>query len=193
MSTEYFDARADTYRRRFEQGLRYDDFVAAAKPEDRQRWVDGLARTRLTDAQRALVAGFTRRMNVLVLAATWCGDCMWSVPILRRVEEASPLVTLRLVDRDSVPDLRDSVRMAGAAKIPVAIFLSEEFYECSRYGERSLSTYRAIARLLLDHAPIAQLFDEPHRQAATAEWVNEAERVHWMLRLAPQLREKYQD
>ncbi len=193
-AAEYFDGRADTYRQYFELGLPWDAFVATGKPEHRKRWNELHARVQLTDAQRATTEGITRTMHVLVLAATWCGDCMWQLPALRRVEEASPRLTLRLLDRDSHPELRDTVRLAGAAKTPIALFLSEDFYECSRFGERTLSTYRAISRYFTGPAcPVGDIFDDAQLQRTTAEWVDEIERVHLMLRLSPQLRERYGD
>lgn len=191
---EYYDVRADEYRRIFEQALPFDAFIATGKPEHQKRWADLDSRLQLTEEQRTLAAGFTRTINVLVLSAAWCPDCMWQLPTLRRVEEASDKVHVRLLDRDAVPELRDNLRIAGAAKIPVAVFLSEDFFECSRYGERTLTTYRAIARYFLGAAcPIGEIFDDNQLRATAAEWMAEIERVHWMLRLSSQLRERYKD
>jgi thiol-disulfide isomerase/thioredoxin len=191
---QYYDSRAAAYQKYFASGLTFEQLVDTAKPPHQARWRELDARVRLTDEQRALVSGFSRVMNVLVLAASWCPDCMWQLPTLRRVDELSPLVTVRLIDRDQHPELTDSLRMAGAAKIPVAVFLSEDFFECSRYGERTLTTYRAVSRLFLGAAcPIGEIFNDDQLAATSAEWMNEIERVQLMLRLSPQLRERYQD
>jgi hypothetical protein len=192
---KYFDRRAPLYRRHFEGGQTYEEHVSGASDAHRARWEEMLAKTALSADQRGLLGAFTRRIHALVLSGTWCGDCIRQVPILKRIEEACPAFSLRLVDRDTHPELRDELRLNGAAKVPVVLFLTEDFFECSRMGDRTLPTYRAMAQNQLGPAcpigpaPLAQ--DE--LTAVTAEWVGEVERVQLMLRLSPFLRERHGD
>ena len=59
----------------FAAALPYHDFLARHGTADqRSRWEAFHARVVVTPAQRALLAGFTRRMPVLVLAGAWCGE-----------------------------------------------------------------------------------------------------------------------
>ncbi len=190
---KYFDPRAGLYRRHFEQGLGYDAYVATARPEHQARWRDALESVRLTVAERARISGLNRPVNLLVLSGTWCGDCFRQVPILRRIEEAAPALRLRILDRDAHPELRDQLRLCGAAKVPVAVYLTEDFFELSRYGDRSLATYRAMARTQLGPAcPIAPASGDELR-SGIADWVDEFERVQLMMRLSPYLRERHDD
>jgi thiol-disulfide isomerase/thioredoxin len=194
-ATKYFDPRADFFRRHFEKGLDYDAYVATGKEQHQARWREMEPKIALDQEQRTRVAGLDRRVNLLVLSGTWCGDCIRQVPILRRIEEAAPALTLRILDRDESPELRDELRLNGAAKVPVAVFLSEDFFEVSRYGDRSLAAYRAMARSQLGPAcPIGPgPLDEDEIRAGIAEWVNEFERVELLLRLSPHLRQRHGD
>lgn len=194
-ASEYYDRRRDLFRRHFEKGLRYDEYVASGQESHQRRWREMLERVQLPAAQRKLVGSLTRKINILVLSGTWCGDCVRQVPILKRIEEASTVVTLRIVDRDENPELRDELRLGGGARVPVAVFLTENFFECARYGDRPLATYRAMARTQLGPAcPIGPApLDESELSGAVTEWVNEFERVQLMMRLAPHLREQHRD
>ncbi len=174
----------------------YEDHLANATDAQRQAWDAVYQRVRLTDAQRERVAGFVREMNVLVVSGVWCGDCAQQCPLLQRIAEANPgRIRLRFVDRDEHADLADRVRINGGRRVPVAIFLSEDFHFCSLLGDRTLRRYRAVAARQLGPAcplPSAPLPDD--ELAATLEdWLGEFERVQLMLRLSPRLREKHGD
>lgn len=180
----------------FEQALPYDDYLRVhANDMERDRWQAAYDRVRLTEEQQSLLQGFVRDMNVLVVAGTWCGDCVQQCPILRHFEQASDRINLRFLERDEVPELRDALKINGGARVPVAVFLSEDFFECARYGERVLAYYRQIAYNELG-APYAGNIASSGAELlarATTEWLNEFERVQLMLRLSPRLRERHGD
>ena len=44
-----------------------------------------------------------------------------------------------------VPELRDLLAINGGHRVPVVVFLSEDWFEVSRYGERTVSIYRRLA------------------------------------------------
>lgn len=180
----------------FAESLSYEDFLARHGTEaQRQRWAGVDERVELTAGQRELLSGFVRRMPVLCLAGAWCGDCVNQGPILRHIAAASPQIELRLLDRDAMPELRDALAINGGHRVPVVVFLSEDWQVCSVHGDRVLAYYRQMAQDRLGPAcptgvvpPGAELIS-----AATAQWLAEFERVQLMLRLTGRLREKHQD
>lgn len=180
----------------FEQALPYDAYLDAHGTDaHKQRWQGVAERIRLTDEQRQLLSGFRRTMNVLVISGTWCGDCAHQGPILQQFAETSERITLRFLERDEVPELRDAIKINGGARVPVVVFLSEDFLECGRYGERVLAFYRQAAKDQLGPAcPIGIVPPgEKLLAQATDEWLNEFERMQLMLRLSPRLRERHGD
>src|SRR5437867_11680611 len=98
----------------YSKGLAYHEFLSAyGTPQHQQRWQAVYDRVRLTDGQQALLAGFGREMHLLCLAGTWCGDCVREGPILQRITESSPKISLRFLDRDADKELRSEERRVG--------------------------------------------------------------------------------
>lgn len=184
------------WQRIFDKSLRYDAFLEmAGSAVHRDRWRAVYDRARLAEPQRALLAGFARRMNVFCLSGAWCGDCVNQCPLLQRIAEANPLIDLRFLDRDADPAVRRELSVNGGQRVPVVVFLSEDFYECGRYGDRTLSTYRQMAASSLGAAcPTGAVPAENNLlDQVTAEWLVEFERVQLMLRLSSRLRGKHGD
>src|SRR5262249_38659182 len=146
-------------------------------------------------AQRELLSAFTRETNVLVLAGAWCGDCSSQCPIFDRFAEAAPVLTVRYLDRDAHPDVQREWQINGGNRRPVVVFFSEDGHEVARYGERTLSGYRALIAEQVGEACASGVVaaGDPLLAQVTQDWLNEFERVQWLLRLSPRLRQKYGD
>jgi hypothetical protein len=180
----------------YAQALPYAEFLGRYGTDaHRQRWQGAYERTVVTPAQRALLETFTREMRLLCLAGTWCGDCVREGAILERIVEAAPRVELRFLDRDEHPEIARELAINDGLRIPVVVFLSEDFFECGRYGERTLATYRKLAQERLGGQPgeAVPMTPEEHYAAVVQDWMNELERVQLLLRLSPRLRAKHGD
>jgi len=180
----------------FDEGLPYVDFLDKyANPNQRGRWDAMHARIHLDDDQVALLGGFVREMPVLVLNGAWCGDCINQVTIFDHFARACPKLNLRLLDRDALAGVRDALAINGGYRVPVAVFLSEDYQEVARYGERTLSTYRRKAIEQLGPSCPTGLVapDDDATRFVTREWLNEFERAQLLLRLSPRLRERHGD
>jgi hypothetical protein len=150
---------------------------------------------RLTAPQRELLATFRRPMNVLCLAGAWCGDCINQCPIFEHFAAATPTIRVRYIDRDEHADAQQALRINAGNRVPVVVFFSEDGFEVARFGERTLSRYRQLAR---DHfgpsCPTGLvLSDDPVLVQVTQDWLNEFERVQWLLLLSPRLRQLHGD
>jgi hypothetical protein len=152
-------------------------------------------RFKLTPEQEALLGGFARRMSVLCLAGTWCGDCVNQCPVFDHFARASQVIDLRLLDRDARPEVRHELSVNGGHRVPVVVFLSEDGYEVSRYGDRTLSAYRRMAADMLGPACPTGLVPPAAEAlaAVTADWLAEFERAQLILRLSPRLRAMHGD
>ena len=180
----------------FEAALPYTRFLDAhAKPTQRTRWDAMHARVRLSAEQTTLLGGFVRRMPVLVLAGAWCGDCVNQCPFFDHFAQASPALDLRFLDRDARADAADALKINGGSRVPVAVFLSEDLAEVTRYGDRTLSAYRRLAVEQLGAACPTGLVppSDEATAAALADWLGEFERAQLILRLSPRLRERHGD
>jgi hypothetical protein len=181
---------------KYQLGLPVADFLGRhATDVQKQRWNAVHDQVALTAAQRNLLSSFTRQMNVLCLAGAWCGDCINQCPILDRFAAAAPAISVRYLDRDEHAEVQSELQVNGGNRVPVVVFLSEDGLEAARFGERTLSKYRQMMR---DQAgpscPTGIIVSgDPLLVQVTQDWLNEFERVQWLLRLSPRLRQLHGD
>ena len=191
----YYDVRSEFWRRHFETASDYDSFVKDSNPQFTQMWIESAERApELTDEQLERLGGYDREMNMLMYGGIWCGDCARSGPILKRIADAcGERVSLRVIDRAASEELQDELRILGALRVPVAVFLSEDYWEIGRFGNRMLSVYRAKATREVGRAFKAGILTPSALAAEMAEWVDIFERMLIMLRLSPPLRRRHGD
>ncbi len=179
---------------KFDDALRYEAYLAT-NDEKAANWNTIYEQIQLTDEQRRLVNGFSREVKVLCISGIWCGDCVQQGPLLQRIAEANPCVELRWLDRDEHLDLAEKVMINAGLRVPVLIFMAEDFEPVSIKGDRTLTRYRAIAAKQLGAscplpgAPVPS--DE--LEATLQDWLDEFERVHILLRISARLRQKHGD
>lgn len=192
------------YRAAFEAALPYPAYLNTAKPTERPKWDAFAASIKLTQPQQTLVRSFERRINVLVISGTWCGDCVQQVPIVDAIARLHPAadaggrapgIDLRVVDRDQHADFSRHFSICGGGRVPVALFLNEEFDFVALAGDRTLNRYRRLAAARL--GPSCPLPGAPvpadEVAAVTADWLDQFERVALLLRLSTKLRAFHND
>lgn len=178
----------------FPLGLTYEGFLEKhGSGKDRDRWAGVFSQFRLSGVHETFLSGFLREMNVFCLAGAWCGDCVGQCPLLEHFARACSKIKLRFVDRDAHPDVAEELRVCGGARVPVVVFLSEDFAECARYGDRTLSRYRALASQLDGAACSTGLLTSSSLNEVAEDWLREFERVQLMLRVSPRLRQKHEN
>ena len=135
---------------KFNQGLSYADFIDRyANDAQKQRWQQMMEMVKLTPAQRELLGAFTRRINVLVLAGAWCGDCINQCPIFEHFAAAAPDLQTRYLDRDEHADVQRELRINAGDRVPVLVFFSEDGFDLRRV--------EAAARLAAVHDEIVAM------------------------------------
>ncbi len=195
MSSKYLDIRQDFWRKTFDKALPYDEYLDASNETHAKKWRDMEGKFDLAEEQKHLVGSFVRKMNVLVYSGVWCGDCVRQGPMFNSIASRNPNIDLRFAEREDGSPLSDELRINGALKVPVVVFLSEDFYECGRFGDRLLTVYRRMAQRQLGASCETGLIAPPERElnAELTEWVDVFERMQIILRLSPMLRERYAD
>lgn len=181
---------------KFSLGLPLDAFLTKyGTPADKAKWQRAAEQTQLTDAQKLLLGKFVRRTNVLVLAGAWCGDCASQCPIFERFAEIAPVIVTHYLDRDEHADVQEALRINGGNRVPVAVFLSEDGQEVARYGERTLARYRQLIEQQVGESCASGIVkgSDPVQLQVVQNWLDEFERVQWILRLSPRLRKLHAD
>ncbi len=186
---------ADYLRQKHQAGLPYEAYVQSGTDAQRENWQRVYDQTALTDAQRQLLDGFTRRMNVIGLSGIWCGDCVQQGPLVQHIAETNPCIDLRWLDRDEHIDLQEKVAINAGHRVPVFLFCAEDYEPVAWYGDRTLSRYRTLAAQQLGAScPLPSAAVPQDELAATLQdWVDQFERVHLLLRLSGRLRQLHGD
>jgi thiol-disulfide isomerase/thioredoxin len=179
----------------FNNGRTYNDFLAKYGTEEHKaKWANMHSKVQLSDAQKQTLASFKREMPVLVLAGAWCGDCVDQCPIFDHFAAAASCLKIRYFDRDDAPDFAPNVKICGGARVPSVLFLSEDFQEVGRYGDRTLAKYRVILEKVTGEACSTGLVvDAPLQAKVIQEWLDQFERAQLILRTSPRLRQKHGD
>ena len=187
------------FKTAFTDALPYTQLLhLCANSEQRQRWQNLYDSVVLTAEQKTLLQGFRRKMYVLCLTGVWCGDCVNACPIFQRIAEVTDTIDLRFVHREQKFDpsatdagtkLANELSICGGPRVPVLVFLSQDWFECERFGERTLATYRMKVATMQGAACSTGLFGPPADvlQANIAEWLTHFERVQLMLQTSPRL------
>ncbi len=180
----------------FDEGLDYEAFLAKyANDVQKRRWDAVFEQVTLTDGQKELLRSFTREMPVLVLAGTWCGDCVEQCPIFPHFAAQNELIRLRFFDRDGNSDLADALSICGGQRVPTVLFLSEDGHVCGFYGDRTVSKYRSMASEEFGAACPTGLVppEETLMESVVQDWLDEFERIQLMLRTSGRLRQLHGD
>ncbi len=181
---------------KYKLGLPYIDFLNRyGTDQHKERWKQLHAQVALTEAQQTILKSFKRTMPVLCLAGAWCGDCINQCPIFEHFAAAAPVIQVRYLDRDEHADVQKELQICGGNRVPVAVFFTEDGFEVARYGERTLSKYRAMMQEKAGASCPTGIntAKDPLLAQVTQDWFNEFERVQWMLRLSPRLRTLHND
>lgn len=169
---------------KFQEGMDFASFVASGAVDGHDAaWKQRYEHCVLSPDQADLAASFTMPMRVLCLTGTWCGDCALQGSAMQRIAEASPGVELRFLSRNDHADLQVKAPINAGFRVPISWFMSAKFEPASRFGDRTLSRYRSMARKALgDDAVLAPPPVDPVREVLR-EVLDEFERVQLMLRV----------
>ncbi|HEU5304080.1 MAG TPA: thioredoxin family protein [Gemmatimonadales bacterium] len=123
------------FRKLWDEAFTFEAFVAACKAEHCGLW-DGIYQlARIPDWAMSAVATGVRR-KLLVIAEDWCGDASNTVPIIARLADQSPGLELRIIRRDTNPEVMGQYLTNGSRSIPIVIALDESYREIGHWGPR---------------------------------------------------------
>jgi hypothetical protein len=177
---------------RFEQGLRYADFLAQITV-NRDKFELGYKESPLS----AEDISFFRRAaalpngpaRILALAEAWCGDVYRELPTVARIAEETGM-ELRIFLRDENPDIMDEFLSNGGKSraIPVFVFYTRETRYITHFTERSAGA----------HAELASVIDEVKSQLnlpseTTFATVPEAKKQEFLREMIARITPRFSD
>jgi len=137
---------------RFDQGLRYDDFLAQATV-NRDKFELYYKESPLTADDISFFKRAAALPNgpakILALAEAWCGDVYRDLPTVARIAEATGM-DLRVFLRDQNPDIMDEfLSNEGKSRaIPVFVFYTRDTRYITHFTERSKGAHAELAAIM---------------------------------------------
>jgi hypothetical protein len=128
---------------RFAEGLDFDAYVAAAQKNAdlyRDLYRTATIPSDLIDRARHLPGEW----HLLVLSEDWCGDAVNALPLLAKWVAAVPSLEMRILGRESNPDLMDAHLSGTSRSIPVVMIYDENFVERGWWGPRPSELQRWV-------------------------------------------------
>ncbi len=191
---KYYDDRSVFWENAWQRASGYQEYLEAGDQMHRDKWNAVHESFSIGSGTVSLLSGLGRPLRVFVLSGIWCGDCVRQGPVLKKITDSIPGGEIRFIDNRSNPDIQDELRICGAMRVPVAVFLTEDFFELGRIGDRLLGCYRKK----LEHETGAVCstglaVPEDILKEDIKEWSEIAERMLIMYKLSPFYREKYGD
>jgi hypothetical protein len=191
----YYDKRSGFWKKYWEEAKPYDQYLSEHDASLTKRWFETMDRLpELEPEQIKKLAGYNRQLNIFIYSGVWCGDCSRQGPMLKKIKDTlGNDADLRVIDREGREELQDELRIVGAVRVPMVVFLSEDFWELGRFGDRMLTVYRAKAAREIGREFNAGILSPRSLMNEMSEWVEIVERMLIMLRLSPPLRRRYND
>lgn len=78
----------------------------------------------LKEEDRAIIKAVSQQHNWLLIGDAWCGDCAQIIPVINKIAESSEgKITLKIISRDTYPELIETYQSNGAKAIPKLLVL----------------------------------------------------------------------
>jgi hypothetical protein len=120
----------------FENGLTYDEMVAAATA-NAENYRIARAHAVAPPEYAARIASVGRRWHLVTVSEDWCGDSLNTLPWVDALADGSPLLDHRIIRRDQHPLVMDAHLTNGRTRsIPIVLLLDDHFVECAWWGPR---------------------------------------------------------
>ncbi|MFQ5865719.1 MAG: thioredoxin family protein [bacterium] len=121
-------------QQQFEQGLTFTDYLSRIE-KNKQLHRRVYDETQISEKDVHFYRGLGP-MNVMVIAEDWCPDVVHNLPIVAKIVDHTPNLTLRIFFRDQNPALMDQYLTNGNRAIPVVVFFDQKFNEVARWVRR---------------------------------------------------------
>lgn len=106
----------------------------------------------------------------VVLSETWCGDAAQVLPVIAKMAEMTPAITLRILLRDEHPEVMDLFLTNGTRSIPKLIMVDEESGEVlADFGPRP----NEAKQLILDYKATHGVVDDTAKTALQKWYLND--------------------
>lgn len=123
-----------------------------------RRWDKTL---KMDEATVEAISKVKTKTTWLVLTESWCGDASPSLPVMNKISELNPNITVKIVLRDENLELMDRFLTNGGMSIPKLIAIDEESDAVvGDWGPRSNAATKLVEDYKAEHGTLTAEFKQ---------------------------------
>ncbi|KAB2909221.1 MAG: thioredoxin family protein [Ignavibacteriales bacterium] len=98
----------------------------------------------------------------MVITENWCGDSAQSSPEFFKMSKLNDNITLRIVERDTYPEVIDLYLTNGKKSIPIVVAFDENWNQLWKWGARPEALQNEMNEWMKLELPSEELFEKVH-------------------------------
>jgi hypothetical protein len=123
-----------------------------------RRWDKTL---KFSDAAVAKIKSVNQKISWVVLSESWCGDASPALPVMNKITEINPNISLSIILRDENLDIMNQFLTNGAMSIPKLIAMDqEENRVLATWGPRSMKATQLVEDYKSEHGKLTPEFKQ---------------------------------
>ncbi len=123
-----------------------------------KRWDKTL---KISEKSKKQLLDFSTNVTWLVITESWCGDAAHIIPVLNKIAELNPKISMRLIIRDENPELMDLFLTDGNRAVPKLIMIDDETgVVLDTYGPRPSEATGYVNRFKAANGALTPQFKE---------------------------------
>ncbi|HXJ97210.1 MAG TPA: thioredoxin family protein [Gelidibacter sp.] len=158
---EYRALMAELVATQSTTGLDKSEEIVAYTALNEQRMKRWDKTLKVSDETQQKIASFRGDITWLVLTESWCGDAAHVTPVIHKVAELNPNITLRMVLRDDNDALMQQFLTNGGKSIPKLIMIDNITGEVmNTFGPRPTAATQLVEDYKAEHGSLTPEFKE---------------------------------
>lgn len=102
------------------------------------------------------------KQHWMLITEGWCGDSAQSSPEFHKMSLLNKNIELRVVERDTFPEVMDLYLTNGKKSIPILVVFDEEWNQLFKWGARPVALQTRIDELIAANTPKEVWMEEIH-------------------------------
>ncbi|MDO4781861.1 MAG: thioredoxin family protein [Capnocytophaga felis] len=115
---------------------------------------------KISEEKAEFFKNYSKSVTFLVITETWCGDAAQIVPVINKIAELNPKITLKLVFRDENEELMNLFLTNGGKAIPIVVILDLEDNVLASWGSRPSVATKMVEDYKAQHGKLSAEFKE---------------------------------
>ncbi len=120
---------------KFDQGMTTQQYIDQIKV-NKDPFVAIYDAIQVPDDSLSLFNGLSEPLKLAVFTADWCGDAMSTTPVILKLADSTPNISLQVFNRDDELELSDSLLPEHrAGTVPIFVVMDQDMHQMVRFIE----------------------------------------------------------